>query len=139
MAGLLGIEPLRAVAEPTGKEGQAQDKGGIADHRAGDGGLGQGDIALMECQQPDEKLGNIAEGGVQQATDLGADGGWGGRLPQRSLTAQLPRADAERDLLGCPPQYGRGRNGATTRKHENQRPRPTGMVADDPDEAEAGE
>ena len=62
VAGVLGREALRAVPQPADDEGQAQHEEHVGEDRADERSLDDADQAGTEGEDPEEQLGEVAEG-----------------------------------------------------------------------------
>ena len=64
---------LRAVLQPAGDEGEAEDEEQVGEDRADERGLDDGNKARPEGEEGDEQLGQVAEGRLQHAGGAGPE------------------------------------------------------------------
>ena len=112
-------EPHLFEAEPAGEEGEAQDQQQVAHDRPDQRRLDDREVAGGDKQDPDDELGQVAEGGIDKAAEAGADADGdllGGASDQgRQGHDRQGRRDEDRDAEAQ--QLGAQRDG-----HEDQQP-----------------
>ena len=67
------VDVLRAVLQPAGDEGEAEDEEQVGEDRADERGLDDRDQAGLQREQGDEQLGQVAEGRLQDAGRAGPE------------------------------------------------------------------